>query len=94
MKRATCATAEPRRHDQLVQRPVGRIAAGAAEITHEPQLLHEIEQLSQVLTDADSRAQLGVATAAVLAGQHYQILKALRSLLPREARHLAVVGVR
>ncbi|WP_145110187.1 flagellar biosynthesis repressor FlbT [Cereibacter sediminicola] len=59
-----------------------------------PQLLRGIEQLSQVLTDADSRAQLSVATAAVLAGQHYQILKALRSLLPREARLLAVAGAR
>ncbi|WP_420024570.1 flagellar biosynthesis repressor FlbT (plasmid) [Cereibacter azotoformans] len=59
-----------------------------------PQLLRGIEQLSQVLTDPDSRAQLGVATAAVLAGQHYQILKALRSLLPREARLLAVACAR
>ncbi|MCE6950217.1 flagellar biosynthesis repressor FlbT [Cereibacter sphaeroides] len=57
-----------------------------------PQLLRGIEQLSQVLRDPDSRAQLGLATAAVLEGQHYQILKSLRSLLPREARLLAAAG--
>lgn len=53
------------------------------------QLLRGIEQLSQVLTDHDSRAQLTVATAAVLEDQHYQALKALRSLLPREERLFA-----
>ncbi|WP_343080511.1 flagellar biosynthesis repressor FlbT [Ostreiculturibacter nitratireducens] len=54
------------------------------------QLLRGIEQLSQVLTDHDSRTQLTLATAAVLEDQHYQALKALRSLLPREERLLAV----
>ena len=53
------------------------------------QLLRGIEQLSQVLTDADSRAQLGMATDATLDGQYYQVLKALRTLLPREERLLA-----
>lgn len=53
------------------------------------QLLRGIEQLSQVLTDHDSRKQLTAATASVLEGQHYQALKALRSLLPREERLLA-----
>lgn len=53
------------------------------------QLLRGIEQLSQVLTDHDSRAQLNLATTAVLEGQHYQALKALRLLLPREERLLA-----
>lgn len=53
------------------------------------QLLRGIEQLSQVLTDPDSRAQLTVATASVLEDQHYQALKALRALLPREERLLA-----
>ncbi|MDT8857995.1 flagellar biosynthesis repressor FlbT [Paracoccaceae bacterium Fryx2] len=53
------------------------------------QLLRGIEQLSQVLTDHDSRAQLAVATTAVLEDQHYQALKALRSLLPREERLFA-----
>jgi flagellar protein FlbT len=53
------------------------------------QLLRGIEQLSQVLTDHDSRLQLTAATAAVLENQHYPALKALRSLLPREERLLA-----
>ncbi len=53
------------------------------------QLLRGIEQLSQALTDPDSRAQLAAATEAVIAGEHYQALKALRALLPREARLLA-----
>ncbi|MCX7890193.1 MAG: flagellar biosynthesis repressor FlbT [Rhodobacteraceae bacterium] len=53
-------------------------------------LLRGIEQLSQVFTDPDSRTALRTATAAVEAGQHYQALKALRSLLPREARLLAL----
>lgn len=53
------------------------------------QLLRGIEQLSQVLTDYDSRKQLTAATASVISNQHYQALKALRSLLPREERLLA-----
>lgn len=52
-------------------------------------LLRGIEQLSQVLTDHDSRTQLTIAGTAVLADQHYQALKALRSLLPREERLFA-----
>lgn len=54
------------------------------------QLLRGIEQLSQVLTDPDSRLQLSLASKAVLEDQHYQVLKCLRSLLPREERLLAV----
>ncbi|MCE5974050.1 flagellar biosynthesis repressor FlbT [Sinirhodobacter sp. WL0062] len=57
------------------------------------QLLRGIEQLSQALTDHDSRAQLTLATEAVLEAQYYQALKALRSLLPREARMLAAARV-
>jgi flagellar biosynthesis repressor protein FlbT len=53
------------------------------------QLLRGIEQLSQVLTDHDSRTQLTLASKAVLEDQHYQVLKALRSLLPREERLFA-----
>lgn len=52
-------------------------------------LLRRIEELSQVLTDIDSRTQLGMATQAVIEGQFYQCLKALRALLPREDRLLA-----
>ena len=50
------------------------------------QLLRGVEQLSQVLTDHDSRIQLSVATRAIMDDQHYQALKALRCLLPREER--------
>jgi flagellar protein FlbT len=53
------------------------------------QLLRGIEQLSQVLTDFDSRQQLTAASRAVLDDQYYQALKALRSLLPREERLMA-----
>ncbi len=57
------------------------------------QLLRGIEQLSQALTDYDSRTQLALASRAVLEDQHYQALKALRSLLPREERLLAAAHV-
>lgn len=53
------------------------------------QLLRGIEQLSLALTDHDSRIQLDRATSAVLENEHYQALKALRTLLPREARLLS-----
>lgn len=53
------------------------------------QLLRGIEQLSQVLTDHDSRSLLSQATTAVLGSQPYQVLKALRGLLPREDRLFA-----
>lgn len=53
------------------------------------QMLRGMEQLSQVLTDHDSRAQLTLATEALIEGQFYQALKALRMLLPREARLMA-----
>lgn len=53
------------------------------------QLLRGIEELSQVLRDHDSRVQLSRATDALMDGQHYQCLKALRALLPREERLLA-----
>lgn len=56
------------------------------------QLLRGIEQLSQVLTDHDSRSQLALASRAVLDDQHYQALKSLRALLPREERLFAAAG--
>lgn len=84
-------------HPEEVNTPVRRVCyiaqlvltgdsdAGEARM----QLLRGIEQLSQVLTDHDSRAQLNLASKAVLEDQHYQVLKALRSLLPREERLFA-----
>jgi len=53
------------------------------------QLLRGIEQLSQVLTDRDSRQLLGEATDSVVSDNFYQALKKLRGLLPREQRLLA-----
>lgn len=55
------------------------------------QLLVGIEQLSQVFEDRDSRIGLAEATAAVTERQYYHALKALRGLLPREARLLATL---
>ncbi len=52
------------------------------------QLLRSVEQLSLALTDHDSRMHLDRATEAILAEEFYQALKALRLLLPREARLL------
>lgn len=56
------------------------------------QLLRGVEQLSQVLTDQDSRNWLETATKAILDERPYQALKALRCLLPREKRLLAAQG--
>lgn len=53
------------------------------------QLLRGIEQLSQALTDADSRALLDEATEAVREGDVYRALKRMRALLPREDRLLS-----
>jgi len=52
-------------------------------------LLRQIEELSQVFTDSDSRNMLAEATKGLVEGQHYKALKALRALLPREERLLA-----
>lgn len=53
------------------------------------QVLRGIEQLSQILTDIDSRTQLTLASQSVLSGDYYPALKALRTLLPREERLMA-----
>ncbi|MCA0995425.1 flagellar biosynthesis repressor FlbT [Alloyangia pacifica] len=53
------------------------------------QLLRNIEELSRILTDPDSRALLTRATEALLDEQFYQCLKSLRALIPREDRLLA-----
>ena len=84
-------------HPEEVNTPVRRVCyiaqlvlSGDADPTEARlQLLRGIEQLSQVLTDPDSRQQLTMATSAVMEDQHYQALKALRALLPREERLLA-----
>lgn len=84
-------------HPEEVTTPVRRVCYIAQLVLSgdaEPevarmQLLRGIEQLSQVMTDHDSRLQLNQASASVLEGNHYQALKALRSLLPREERLFA-----
>lgn len=84
-------------HPEEVTTPVRRVcyiaqlvlSGDAAPEQARLQLLRGIEQLSQVLTDHDSRAQLTAASRAVLEDQHYQALKALRTLLPREERLMA-----
>jgi flagellar protein FlbT len=53
-------------------------------------LLRQVEELSQVFTDSDSRKVLGDASQALIDGQHYRALKCLRGLLPREDRLFAV----
>ncbi len=52
------------------------------------QLLTGIEQLSQVFTDAESRAHLDSATEHVIAGKFYPAMRSLRNLIAREARLL------
>jgi flagellar protein FlbT len=87
-------------HPEAVTTPVRRVCyvaqlvlSGDADAEEAKfQLIRGIEQLSQVFTDPDSRALLTAATASVLDGQHYQALKALRSLLPREERLMAAHG--
>jgi flagellar protein FlbT len=84
-------------HPEEVNTPVRRVcyvvqlvlSGDAVPAEARPQLLRGIEQLSQVLTDADSRTLLAAATAAVLEDHHYQALKVLRGLLPREERLFA-----
>jgi flagellar biosynthesis repressor protein FlbT len=86
-------------HPREVATPVRRVcyiaqlvlSGDAAPDEAEPQLLRGIEQLSQVLTDFDSRNLLSRATESVLSGEHYQALRALRGLLPREDRLLAAM---
>jgi flagellar biosynthesis repressor protein FlbT len=65
---------------------------GTAEDLQTP-LLRAIEQLSQVFLDKDSHRHLSDATQSAIEGDYYQALKALRNLLPREARLLAALRV-
>jgi len=84
-------------HPEEVNTPVRRVCyiaqlvlSGDVELAEAKiQILRGMEQLSQVFTDADSRAQLDRATEYLTDGQVYHMLKALRSLLAREDRLLA-----
>lgn len=85
-------------HPEDAKTPVRRVCYAAQLILtgdSEPDesrlpLLRRIEELSQVFTDPDSRAHLAEATCALMEHRHYQCLKSLRALLPREDRLLAV----
>jgi len=87
-------------HPEQVNTPVRRVCyiaqlvlSGDAEPDEaRAQLLKGIEQLSLALTDHDSRKLMSDATTAVLDGQFYQCMKALRALMPREDRLLAHAG--
>lgn len=84
-------------HPEEVRTPVRRVCYIAqlvlsGDVSAEdagPQLMRGIEQLSQVLTDDDSRQKLGLATQAVLDGDYYPAMRHLRALLPREERLFA-----
>lgn len=88
-------------HPEEVNTPVRRVCyiaqlvlSGDAEpVEAKHQLFRGIEQLSQVLTDVDSRKLLNAATEAVQTDQYYQALKSLRSLLPREERLLSATDL-
>lgn len=80
-----------------VKTPVSRVcyiaqlvlSGDASQFDAKRQLMRGIEQLSQAMLDDDSRMHLNAATQALLADDFYRTLKALRNLLPREARLLA-----
>ena len=80
------ATTPVRRLCYLAQLP---LSGDATDPEIRKKILQGIEQLSQVLTDRDSRNLLHEASVSLLNAQYYQTLKALRALLPREARLLA-----
>ena len=87
-------------HPDAAQTPVTRVcyavqmvlAGDATEGEARRDIVTGIEQLSQVFDDRDSRMALGAATDDVIAGNFYQALRQLRSLLPREARYFARVS--
>ncbi len=84
-------------HPEEANTPVRRVCyiaqlvlSGDADFDEaKPQLLRGMEQLSQVFTDADSRALLSRATDYLVDDQVYQTLKSLRGLLAREERLIA-----
>ncbi len=67
------------------------LSGDANEDDGRDQLLRGVEQLSQVLTDSDSRNLLSEASEAFVAAEYYRGLKRLRGLLAREERLLSRV---
>jgi flagellar biosynthesis repressor protein FlbT len=85
-------------HPDEVTTPVRRVAyvaqlvlAGEADPEEgHRQLLRGIEQLAQVFRDPESVAHLAEARESAVEGRVYQAMRALRALLPLEARLLGV----
>ena len=84
-------------HPDEVNTPVRRVCyiaqlvlAGEADpVVSAQQLERGIEQLAQVFRDAESLEHLDIAAGAVREQRFYQAMRALRCLLPREARLFA-----
>lgn len=66
------------------------LAGEADSALGQRQLLSGISQLGQVFTDRESQNLLEMARENVTGQKFYQALKALRDLLPQEARLMAV----
>jgi flagellar protein FlbT len=85
-------------HPEEVNTPVRRVCyiaqlvlAGEADPEEAAaQLRRGIEQLAQVFRDDESRSHLAAAADAVGERRFYQAMRALRCLLPREARLLSL----
>jgi flagellar protein FlbT len=87
-------------HPEEVTTPVRRVAyvaqmvlAGEADPEEgRRQLERGIEQLAQVFLDDESRERLVEARDSVAEGRIYQAMRAIRALLPREARLMGVAA--
>lgn len=85
-------------HPEDAKTPVRRVCFAVQLVLsgdHDPEevhhtLLRQLEELSQVFTDADSRRSLSEASDAIIEKQHYRALKCLRTLIPREDRLMAI----
>ncbi len=85
-------------HPSKAVTPVGRLcyalqlvlAGDTGPEEAQKKAMLRIEELSRVFTDHDSRSLLGQATEALSEQNFYKCLKAIRGLLPREARLLAM----
>ena len=84
-------------HPEQAKTPVARacyiaqlILSGDADPNEgRRQLIHGIEQLSQVFDDRDSRLILAEASHQAVGGAIYPAMRKLRELLPREERLFA-----
>ena len=87
-------------HPDEVNTPVTRVcyiaqlilAGEADEAEAKHQLLRGIDQLAQVFTDPESRMHLAQAAEETRMNRFYQVMKSLRSLMPREQHLLALAS--